>query len=383
MAKAMDEILKKKQEELQKENTAQATVPSMGGEIQKNTEPRKDLDIGNFTYGDFSFDAYRESDAVKAAKAALDAQLAGKPKSYESQWMTQLDDVLNQILNREEFSYDVNGDAFYQMYKNLYQGQGKKAMQDAMGQASAMTGGYGNSYASTVGNQAYGTYLEKMNEVVPTLYQMAYDMYRDEGDELSKRYALLGDREAQDYAKYRDMVSDWQIERDRLQSLYDSERDFDYGKYADERDFAYGTYADERDYAYNEYRDQIADEMWQAEFDEMKRQYEEQMASSSSPGLANVGSMTSAQLVETMSNYKVNGDLTGLRNFLADCVDSGRLSLEAAEAYYNSYAGEELPDTSSALDTTVDRLSGITKPSAVNNVTESDRKKKAAMISFG
>ena len=71
----------------------------------------------------------------------------------------------------------MNSDALYQQYRDLYTQQGQMAMMDTMGQAAAMTGGYGNSYAQTAGQQMYNQYLGKLNEVVPELYQQAYNRY--------------------------------------------------------------------------------------------------------------------------------------------------------------------------------------------------------------
>ena len=123
---------------------------------------------------------------------------------YTSQYDTQLKDIMDQILNREKFSYDVNGDALYQQYKDQYINQGKMAMQDAMGQAAAMTGGYGNSYAASVGNQAYQASLSQLNNVIPELYQMAYDRYNQEGQDLLNQYSMLTDRDNSDYSKFID-----------------------------------------------------------------------------------------------------------------------------------------------------------------------------------
>ena len=243
----------------------------------------------DFSYDDFQHDAYQESETVAAAKAALESQLANKPGGYQSQWQSQLDEAINKILNREKFSYDLNGDALYQQYKDKYIQQGKMAMADTMGQAAAMTGGYGNSYAASVGNQAYQASLQQLNDIVPELYQMAYDRYNQEGQDLYNQYAMLGERENADYGRYRDSVSDWQAERDYLTGRYDTERNLDYskytdernfqyGKYADDRNFAYGQYADDKSYAYNDYRNKIEDAQWQATFDESLRQYNEQFA---------------------------------------------------------------------------------------------------------
>lgn len=205
---------------------------------------------------EWEYDAYKEGDAVVGAKTALDTHLTQKPGAYQSQWQTQIDDVLSKINGREKFSYDVNGDALYQQYKDKYIQQGKLAMQDTMGQAAAMTGGYGNSYAATVGNQAYQAHLSQLNDIIPELRQMAYDMYKQEEQSLYNQYGLLTDREKTDYGRHRDTVSDFNTERNYLAGRYDSERTYDYGKYADDKS-----------YAYNEHRNAIADEQWQKQFD--------------------------------------------------------------------------------------------------------------------
>ena len=251
-------------------------VLGLGGTTNTATTTAKE-DTG-FKYDDFSYDDYTESDTVKDAEAALNAQLAQKPGEYQSQWQAQLNDTINKILNREKFSYDLNGDALYQQYKDKYIQQGKMAMGDAIGQASAMTGGYGNSYAQSVGQQAYQAQLQNLNDIVPELYQMAYDKYNQEGQDLYNQYSMLGNQENQDYGRYRDTVSDWQTERSYLTDRYDSERSFDYSKYADDRNFTYGKYGDDKKYAYQDYADKIAQEQWKAEFDEAKRQFDEQMA---------------------------------------------------------------------------------------------------------
>lgn len=276
----------------------------------------KDFEYDDFKYGDFSYDdfkqnPYQESDTVKQAQATLNAHLAQKPGAYQSQWQAQLDDTMNKIMNREKFSYDFNGDALYQQYKDKFIQQGKMASADVMGQAAAMTGGYGNSYAATVGNQAYQASLQNLNDIIPELYQMALDHYNQEGQDLLNQYGILGDRENTDYGRYRDTVSDWGNERNYLSGRYDSERDYDYGKYTDERNFNYGKYADDRNfaygkysddknfaygkysddrnlaygkysddksYAYNDYRNAIEDEQWRKEFNEAMRQYNNSLA---------------------------------------------------------------------------------------------------------
>lgn len=237
-----------------------------------------------FKYDPFSYDAYRESDTVKQAEAALQAQIAAKPGAYKSPWQTQLSETMQKILNRDPFSYDLNGDALYQQYKDRYIQQGKMAMQDTMGKAAAMTGGYGNSYAQSVGQQAYQASLGQLNDVIPELYQMAYDQYNQQGQDLYNQYAMLGAEEDRSYGRHRDEVGDWQTERDYLAGRFDSERDYDYGRYDSERDLAYSQYEDDRTLAYQTHRDEITDSQWLQEFEEAKRRWDAQYGDAYSGG---------------------------------------------------------------------------------------------------
>ena len=226
---------------------------NVDGIVGKNTWGA--LGATDKTYFNNTYNNYVKSDVVTQAENALNAQLAQKPGAYQSQWQTQLDDTIKKILGREKFSYDLNGDALYQQYKDKYQKQGKMAMMDTMGQAAAMTGGYGNSYAQSVGQQAYNAQLENLNDIVPELYQMAYDQYNQEGQDLYNQYSMLGAQEEKDYGRHRDKVTDWQTERSYLTGRYDTEYSRDYSKY----------------------RDAKSDEQWEKDFEEGQRQYNENL----------------------------------------------------------------------------------------------------------
>lgn len=195
--------------------------------------------------------AYQPSAAVEAYKQQLQQQITNKPGQYQSQYQQQLDDLYQQITGRKPFSFDAEADALYQQYKDQYQALGKEAMADAMGQAAALTGGYGNSYAQNVGQQAYQSYLQGLNDKIPELYQLALDRYDRDGQELYDQLSLIGEQENQDYSRYRDDLSDFNAELDRLWSQYVTERDADYDRYADERDYGYQISTENRKYAYD------------------------------------------------------------------------------------------------------------------------------------
>lgn len=216
----------------------------------------------------FSYKDYQESDRVKKLAERLAQLESQKPGDWTGgQYGQQMQEALDAVRKRKKFSYDLNGDALYQQYKDKYVQQGKQAMQDTMGQAAALTGGYGSTYGQAVGQQQYDAYLQNLNDVVPELYQLALSRYQMEGDDLKTQYSLLADQYQQEYGQYRDKVGDWQTERNFLSGRYDSERNLDYGMWGDARDFAY-----------TDYRNGIADEQWRRQYEESVRQFNEQMA---------------------------------------------------------------------------------------------------------
>lgn len=138
---------------------------------------------------------------------------------YDAAWQ--------RLNNREPFKYDLNKDALYKQYKDQYAALGKLAMQDTIGQASAMTGGYGNSYALTAGQQMYNQYMQKPNEMIPTLYGMARDRYDAEGNDLRNQFNLLAaDRDYQ-YGLYNDAYQKALAERDYANTQFNNERSFE------------------------------------------------------------------------------------------------------------------------------------------------------------
>lgn len=297
---------------------------------------------------------YQESDAVKNAQQQLQQQIANKPGDYQSQWQGQLDSLFQQIQNRKPFQYDINTDALYQQAAQQYIQQGQKAMMDTMGQAAALTGGYGNSYAQSVGQQTYQGYLQGLYEQMPQYAQLALDRYNQEGQDMLDLYAIMGQNEDRDYNRYMDMLSAYQAELNRLQGIYDSEREFDYGKYADDRDFGYSQYINDRDYAFQLEQAEEAKRQWQAEFDEAKRQYDQNYALSvskssgssgggggggrSSSSGSSSGSSSWGSGISTDNGGKSSGGVTGsawalTKNNLRQNLASG--NYERAEQYLN------------------------------------------------
>ena len=290
----------------------------------------------------FEYTAYEDPDIVKQAYATLEQQLANKPGEYQSAWQTQLNDTLQKILNREKFSYDLNGDMLYQQYKDQYTTQGKLASMDVMGQAAAMTGGYGNSYAQTAGQQAYQGYLQQLNDKVPELYQLALNQYNAEGDEMYNQASLMAQMDEQEYGRYRDKVSDYYTELNRLTEDARYKGEDAYKKWADTTNLDYSIFSDQRAYDYQVERDKIADQQWQATFDEGVRQYNTSLSKSSGSGSGGSGngggdedtSGVSDNIISKVSGFENNDDLA---NYIDGLTASGSITEEQADALYAEY----------------------------------------------
>lgn len=240
---------------------------------------------------------YKPSNTVQMAQQNLATHTASKPTQYQSNWASQLDGLMSQIMNREKFSYDMNADALYQQAKAMYTNQANMGMQNAMAQASALTGGYGSSYGQMVGQQAYAQQMQGLNNMLPELYQNALNQYINEGNELYNRYNMVANQENLDYGRYRDSMNDYLAERDYLNSIYNTEAERDYNRYLDERNYTYQTDRDaiadsryEQEWAvseeqrlhdnayqdklfdYNASRDEAADAQWREQFEYGKAQ---------------------------------------------------------------------------------------------------------------
>lgn len=198
---------------------------------------------------------YTASARVEQARQEAQASDAKRPGEYTSQWQRQLDAAMEKILNREKFSYNLNGDALYRQYKDQAIRNGRLAMQDTMGQAAAMTGGYGSSYGQTAAQQSYRQHMDDLSDKASALYDKARADYDRQGTADKENYQLLLQRENASQSQYRQALAAWQAENQRLWSRFDQTKAADY----------------------EAYRDEIKDRQWQQEFDAAQQQFYEQL----------------------------------------------------------------------------------------------------------
>lgn len=250
---------------------------------------------------------YTVGSDVKQAQESLKNWENSKPDEYKSAYSSSISAVLDKILNREAFSYDFNADPIYRQYRERYVNDGKKAMKDTMGNAAALTGGYGNSYAASAGNAAYNSYLEKLGDIVPSLLEAAYKRYSDGlQKDRSDLDTLLGLDET-DYSRYRNGIDDYKDEGEYLFKKLTEISDVDYSRFLDEieqwntdREYGRSVYEDERDAQYKKERDAVADSKWEKEYALALQKLAAANSASSSSG-KKVNSSTSSADTETVN----------------------------------------------------------------------------------
>lgn len=147
---------------------------------------------------------------------------------YKSDYNSKLDRLYNELLDMKNFSYDLYDDDLYKYYKEQYNREGKRAMQDLLGTLSMNTGGIPSSYAVSAASQMLDLYNEKLTDKIPELYEAAYGRYIDSAENKRKNLMTVADAENDRYERYLDELNQ-----------YNKDREFDYNVFLDSLDREY------------------------------------------------------------------------------------------------------------------------------------------------
>lgn len=177
-------------------------------------------------------------------------QANNQQPTYTAQYDPAMLELMNKILNRDDFSYDATKDPLYQQYAAQYQQEGDRAMRETLANAAASAGGM-NSYAITAAQQANNYYASQMANKVPELYQLAYNMYLQDKESDVQDLGILQSLDATQYNRYRDAMSDYYADKNFAYNKYlddvaqgNWEQNFNYGQFVDDRNFNYGVSQD-------------------------------------------------------------------------------------------------------------------------------------------
>ncbi len=193
---------------------------------------------------------------LETIKAFNDKYASGSDKNgYQAVINALLSDIAG-----AKFTYSAEDDPRYA----LAQEYARDAMNNQMAESAALSGGYGNSYAASAGQQVYDDYME---QAANNLEDRAYARFQDEQAERYNRLGLLRDLDDTLYSRsLNEREWDYMTDRDALADLrYDDET-----AYSRDRD----ALADSR---YDrEYTDSRADTAWNRRMTE--RQYADSRA---------------------------------------------------------------------------------------------------------
>lgn len=200
--------------------------------------------------------------------------------SHSDPYSERIDAMLNDILNRDKFSYNAQDDELFKQYQDQYAREGKRAMQDTLGQVAARTGGMASSYAVAAAQQQNNYYMQQLSDKIPELYQLAYQMYLDDIDLQVQDLGLLQGASDTAYNRYRDTMSDWRDDRDFAYGQYRDDvtdgqwqSSFDRGVFESDRDYDYGVGRDkiedgryDEKWVYQQAQDKLAQSNWEKEY---------------------------------------------------------------------------------------------------------------------
>ncbi|MBE6715119.1 MAG: LysM peptidoglycan-binding domain-containing protein [Ruminococcaceae bacterium] len=155
-----------------------------------------------------------------------------RPMEYHNTYSKEIDSLLDELLGKN-FEYDPLSDAAFLNIRDERVKNARLAMEDTMGRAAALTGGYSNSYAQGAANQAYNSALGDISELIPELYSAAYDRYADEREGLADSIKLLSDMSDGEFDRYTEMMKLYLSEGEMLWDNYKDLTDAEFERFLD------------------------------------------------------------------------------------------------------------------------------------------------------
>lgn len=156
------------------------------------------------------------------AYQALQNYQSQAPGAYQSQYQNQIDNLMQQLKDRN-FSYNYQNDPTYQQYKRQYESGARRASENAMANAAAVSGGYGSSWATTAGENAYADAMSGLDNVLNSLYSQALSSYTDESNDMYSQLQNLMTAESQAQQRYNQDVADYYNNLSYYQQQYQNE----------------------------------------------------------------------------------------------------------------------------------------------------------------
>ena len=272
--------------------------------------------------------AFQPSQAYSDALAELEAHRAQKPGAYTSPYSDQIAALYEQTQSRAPFQYDAAADPIYKMYADRYTQSARQSAENAMAEAAALTGGYGNSYAAAAAQQAYDAQMNGLNDMLPQLQEQAYSRYQSEGDALLEQLAAAQAMDERAYGRYRDDLNDYYAQLETLNDAAQQRYNQEYGAYQD----ALNAYLTDRDYYYNK----TLDDREQANYENELALSQSGKSSGGSSGRSSGSGSGTASSSKSVDYKTILSTAQGMStskayDYVARMVDQGYISPEEGD----------------------------------------------------
>ena len=284
---------------------------------------------------------------------------AAKPKveipSYTSTYSSQIDSLLDAVLNREEFSYDHRTDPTYLAYEDTYRRLGERAREDTLGDVASLNGGYASSWATTAASQAQNQYNQQLGDIIPTLYEAAYNRYLNEDSLRRDDLGIVRDMDQTDYNRYRDTVGDYKWQTEYETGLDQWQQEFDYTK--EQNDIANSQWQQQFDW--NKYMDE-----WNMSNTETVQKFDQMMTKWQLTGVADeeVANALGVPVGATTESYYFN---------------KAQLELDQAKAAKGTGTGAGTPEVDFDWEKNMERTLAEASQK-IHGTSQGDTKDKAA-----
>lgn len=180
---------------------------------------------------------YADSAATRQAQAQANSAAQRYTdtvnKGYSNNYKNQLNVLANRYQNNQ-FDWNADSSADYQLQKDYYRREGQKAQENAQGAYSANTGGYSNSYAIAAGQRAFGQQMDELASKIPALRNSALQDWNRQQEQTMNQISLIRGMDESAYARFRDQVNDNYNFMQYYQQKYSTSKGLDMSAFSQE-----------------------------------------------------------------------------------------------------------------------------------------------------
>lgn len=178
--------------------------------------------------------AEQSTATLNSAAALKEGESYAAPGEYTGGIADQkLDEAINKYLNSRGFNYNTADDPDYQAYVREYKENAKQGRELSRATANTLANGYNPTYADTVSDEVYNSYMENVTDAIPQFKNLAAMENSGRENQLANAVNIYSMQAQKDYGRYRDTVGDKKNFLNYLYDRYATDRQSDVQQNAD------------------------------------------------------------------------------------------------------------------------------------------------------